>query len=45
MPVVENSIVINAPVEKVFGTIDDAQRFPEYFAGVIRVSEVNQTEG
>ena len=45
MPVVENSIVINAPVEKVFGVLDDAQRFPEYFAGVVRVSDVNNSEG
>jgi len=44
VPVVENSIVINTPAEKVFGIIDDPQRFPEYFAGVIRVSDVINTE-
>ena len=44
MPVVENSIVISAEADKVFGILDDAQRFPEYFAGVVRVSNVTLSE-
>ena len=44
MPIVENSIVINAPVEKVFAIMDDPARLPEYFAGVVGVSDVRRTE-
>ena len=43
MPIVENSIVINAPVEKVFGVIDDPARVPEYFSGVVGVTDYKQT--
>ena len=44
MPVVENSIVINAPVEKVFGILDDAERLSEFVAGVVGVSDISRTE-
>ena len=44
MPVVENSIVINAPMEKVFGILDDPERYPAFFAGVVGISDVSRTE-
>ena len=43
MPVTERSIVINAPVEKVFAVIDDLRRVPEYMHGVVRTADIKQT--
>jgi carbon monoxide dehydrogenase subunit G len=43
MPVVENRIVINAPMEVVFGVLDDPERLPEHFPGVVSVSDFKQT--
>lgn len=44
MPFVEDNIVINASVEKGFGILDHPERIPEYFAGVVGVSDMNRTE-
>ena len=43
MPVVENSIVINAPVDRVFGVLDDPEQLPAYFPGVVSVSDIKRT--
>ena len=43
MPTVENSTVINAPVEKVFGFLADPKRFPDFFVGVVGVSDIKRT--
>ena len=43
MPVVEASIVINAPVERVFDLMDDPQRVVEYVPGIVRVSDFDRT--
>lgn len=40
MPKLERSIVINAPVEKVFGYIDDPTHTPEWIPGMIEVMDV-----
>ena len=39
MPVLETSIVINAPVEKVFAIEDDPKRLPEYLPGIVEIAE------
>ena len=43
MPVIEKSIVINAPAERVFAIVDDPNRLPDYMVGIVRVADVVQT--
>ena len=43
MPVLESSIVINAPVEKVFAIEDDPKRLPEYLPGIAEIAEYERT--
>ena len=43
MPTVQKSILINAPVGKVFATHDDPNRVPEYMPGMVRVADVVRT--
>ena len=45
MAVIEQSIVIDAPVEKVFAVHDDAHRVAEYMPGILRVADVVRTRG
>ena len=45
MAVIEKSIVIHAPVEKVFELLDDHHRIPEYSPSVSRVEDVRQSDG
>ena len=43
MPVVEKSVVINAPVDKVFGINEDPKRVTEYMPGIVRVADIVKT--
>ena len=43
MPVIERSIVINAPVEKIFKIEDDPRRLPEYLPGIVEVTDYDRT--
>ncbi len=43
MPTVQKSILINAPVGRVFATHDDPRRVPEYMPGMVRVADVVRT--
>jgi len=43
MPLVEKSILINAPVGKVFAAHDDPRRVPEYMPGMVRVADIVRT--
>ena len=43
MPRVEGSIVIEAPVEKVFAIHDDPKRVMEYMPGIIRMADIART--
>ena len=45
METIENSIVINAPVEKVFEYIDNPLNDPEWLIGMIEVNEVEGLPG
>ena len=45
MAVIEKSIVIHAPIEKVFELLDDPHRIPEYSPSVSRVEDVHQSDG
>ena len=44
MPVVERSIEINSPVETVFAIHDDPKRVVEYMPGIVRMSDIVQTQ-
>jgi len=44
MAVVENSIEINAPVEKVFGYLENSESNVEWLPGMMEVKEVESTE-
>ena len=43
MPLVEKSILINAPVGKVFAAHDDPRRVPEYMPAMVRVADIVRT--
>ena len=43
MPIIERSIVINAPAEKIFAVEDDPTRLPEYLPGLVRIADYQQT--
>ena len=43
MPIVEKSIVIEAPPEEVFAMQDDPRRVMEYVPGIVRVSDYTYT--
>ncbi|MFQ5933167.1 MAG: SRPBCC family protein [Dehalococcoidia bacterium] len=45
MPVVEKSITIRAPVEKVFAVVDDPNRLQEYMVGITRTTDIVRTSG
>ncbi|MBN1583295.1 MAG: SRPBCC family protein [Anaerolineae bacterium] len=42
MPKVKNSIVIDAPVDKVFGYIADVTKRPEFWPSLVQVSDVER---
>jgi len=44
MAVVEKSIEINAPVEKVFSYLEDAESNVEWLPGMMEVKDVNKTK-
>ena len=44
MPVVEASIVVNAPIDKVFALQDDPWKSSEYVPGVVHVGKVTYTD-
>ena len=44
MPTVKRSIIINAPVEKVFNYIADPRNEPEWLPGSVEVTDVTRTE-
>jgi carbon monoxide dehydrogenase subunit G len=43
MTIIDHSIVINAPIERVFDLIDEPSRLPDYVPGVRRVDEIQRS--
>ena len=43
MAIIERSVIINAPVEKVFAVEDDPKRLHEYMPGIVRMTDIVET--
>jgi carbon monoxide dehydrogenase subunit G len=44
MTVIDHSIVINAPIERVFELLDEPSRLPDYVPGVRRIDEIRRSD-
>ncbi len=44
MPVIEQSLLINAPIEKVFAIARDAEKYPEYMPDVKSIEIISKSE-